>query len=207
MNTVAKGDRFEDKVFANIKGLVSSGYLGLNPSCCRLFQNKGYYSKDRDSSIVVDISIEIWMPGANTWSMLWVCECKDYSKPVPVDDVEEFKAKLNQMAGVNVKGLFATSSAYQRGALNYSRSNGIGLLRLLPDEQIDMVLYHMTPEDFKQLEQQRKNEYKRALVNQAHRTEGAGFYSVYNGFVYHTWGSLLKSYMSEIKGEVPQQSV
>ncbi|MGX9522808.1 restriction endonuclease [Vibrio mediterranei] len=202
MNTVEKGDKFEDKVFSNIKDLVSSGYLGLNPSCCRLFQKKGYYSKDRDSDIIVDISIEIWIPGADTWSMLWVCECKDYSKPVPVDDVEEFKAKLNQITGVNVKGLLATSSAYQRGALNYSRSNGIGLLRLLPDEQIDMVLYHMTPDAFKQLEQQRKNEYKRALVNQAHRTEGSGFYSVYNGYVYHDWESLMRGYLSDINDKV-----
>ncbi len=196
MNTVKKGDKFEDKVFSNIKDLVSSGYLGLNPDCCRMYQKKGYYSKDRESNIIVDISIEVWMPGAGNWSMLWVCECKDYSKPVPVDDIEEFKAKLNQITGVNVKGLFTTSSAFQKGALNYSRSNGIGLLRILPEEQIDFLLYHMTSDVYEQLERKRRNEYKRALVTQNHRTEGNGFYAIYDGYVYHEWKHLLKSYFS-----------
>lgn len=201
MNTVEKGDRFEDKVFSSIKDLVDSGFLGLNPDCCRLYQKKGYYSKDRDSDIIVDISIEIWMPGANKWSMLWVCECKDYSKSVAVDDVEEFKAKLNQVAGVNVKGLFTTSSAFQKGALNYSRSNGIGLLRLLPDDQIDFLLYQMTPDMFDELERQRRSEYKKALVTQNHRTEGSGFYAIYDGYVHHDWRSLVKSYFSDFAQE------
>ncbi|USD66842.1 restriction endonuclease [Vibrio sp. SCSIO 43136] len=197
MNTVEKGDLFEGRVFESIQDLVKSGYLGLNPDCCRLFKKKGYYSRDRDSNIVVDISIEIWMPGADDWSMLWVFECKDYSKPVPVDDVEEFKAKLNQITGVNVKGLFVTSSAYQRGALNYSRSHGLGLLRLLPDDQIDILMYFVTPDLLKKQEQKRKTEYKQALINQSHRTEGSGFYSIYNGYVYHSWKALFKDYLEE----------
>ena len=197
MNTVAKGDAFEDRVFESIRDLVESGYLGLNPECCRLFQKKGYFSRDRGSDIIVDISIEVWLPGSDRWSMLWVCECKDYSKPVPVDDVEEFKAKLNQIAGLNVKGLFATSSAYQSGALNYSRSNGLGLLRLLPEDQIDVVMYFMTPEIMRRQEEKQRIEYKTALINQNHRTEGEGFYSIYNGYVHHGWRSLLKAYFAE----------
>ena len=196
MNTVAKGDIFEDKVFSNIKDLVDSGFLGLNPDCCRLFQKKGYYSKDRDSNIIVDISIEIWMPGAEHWSMLWVCECKNYAKSIPVDDVEEFKAKLNQIAGVNVKGLFATSSSYQKSALSYSRSNGIGLLRILPEDQIDFINYLMTPDVTAEQERKRKNEYKRALTIQNHRTENSGFYAIFDGYVYYSWDRLMKSYLS-----------
>lgn len=197
MNSVAKGDAFENRVFDSIKKLVDSGDLGLNPNCCRMFQKKGYYSRDRDSDIVVDISIEVWMPNADRWSMLWVCECKDYKNPVPVDDVEEFKAKLNQIAGVNVKGLFATSSAFQSGALNYSRSNGIGLLRLLPSDQIDIVMYLMTLEGMRRQEELRRVEYKKGLVNMSHRTQGSGFYSIYDGYVHHSWRSLLKAYFAE----------
>ena len=203
MNTVEKGDKFEDKVFSSIKELVESGSLGLNPYCCRLYQKKGYYSKDRDADIIVDISIEVWLPKADKWSMLWVCECKDYSKPVPVDDVEEFKAKLNQITGVNVKGLIATSSAYQRGSLNYASSNGIGLLRLLPEDQIDFILYHMTPDAFERLERQHRNEYNKALVVQNHRTEGSGFYAIYDGYVYHDWKSLVGSYFSGVENLTP----
>lgn len=200
MSTLKKGNDFEDSVFSEISRLVENGNLGLKPDYCRLFQKKGYYSRDRNSEIVVDISIELWMPEADNWSMLWVCECKDYAKPIPVDDVEEFKAKLNQITGVNVKGLFATANAYQKGALNYARSNGIGLLRLLPKEQIDFILYQMTREGYAQMERRRKEEYKVGLINQNHRTEGSGFYSVNNGYVYHGWEQLLGSYFTEYVG-------
>jgi hypothetical protein len=198
LSAVAKGDAFENRVFESLRKLVESGDLGLNPDCCRLFQKKGYYSRDRGSDIIVDISIEVWLPNADRWSMLWVCECKDYKKPVPVDDVEEFKAKLNQIAGLNVKGLFTTSSAFQSGALNFSRSNGIGLLRLLPNDQIDTIMYFMTPEIIRREEVLQRVEYKRALVTQNHRTKGNGFYSIYDGYVYHSWRSLLKSYFNEV---------
>lgn len=60
---------------------------------------------------------------------LWICECKDYTHAVPVDDVEEFKAKLDQIAGKNVKGLFATTAGLQRSALAYARAHGMGVLR------------------------------------------------------------------------------
>lgn len=202
LNTVAKGDAFENRVFESIKKLLESGDLGLNPQYCRLFQKKGYYSRDRNSDIIVDISIEVWLPNADRWSMLWVCECKDYKKPVPVDDIEEFKAKLNQIAGLNVKGLFTTSSAFQRAALNFSRSNGIGLLRLLPNDQIDTVMYHMTAEIARREETLLRVEYKKALVNQNHRTRGKGFYSIYDGYICHSWKSLLKCYFYEVAGLV-----
>jgi len=194
MNTTEKGNKFEDEVFKEIKELLESGSLGLIPDCCHLFQKKGYYSRDRDSDIILDISIEVWMPGADRWSMLWACECKDCSRPVSVDDIEEYKAKLNQIAGVNVKGMFATSSAYQRSAYNYAASNGIGLLRLLPKEQIEVVFYHMMPEEF---ERRRKLECEKGFFNQSHISEFGGFYSIHDGITYHDWEALLESYFSE----------
>ena len=119
---------------------LDSGWLGLAPDRCRPFKRKGYHSRDRDDNIILDVSIEVWIPGADTWSILWACECKDYGRPLPVDDVEEFKAKLDQVAGVNKKGFLALSGAMQRSALAYARSNGIGVLRLLPDAQVTLVM-------------------------------------------------------------------
>lgn len=199
MNTVKKGDKFEDRVFSSISDSLKSGSLGLNPDFCNLFQKKGYYSRDRDSEIVVDISIEVWMPKANKWSFLLVCECKDYSRPIPVDDIEEFKAKLKQITGVNVKGLFVTSSAYQKGAMKYAGSNGIGLLRLLPEDQIDHVLYSMTFEQLKKMEQLRRIEYKSALINQNHITEGSGLFAIYKGRAFDDWEQLLKIYFQNLQ--------
>ncbi len=183
MDTVAKGDRFEDAVFASIQELLKNEQLGLSPSQARLFKKKGYHSKDRDSDIIVDISVELWLPKANTYSLLWVCECKDYSHPVPVDDMEEFKAKLDQIAGKNVKGVFASRNALQRGALNYARSNGIGIIRILPDDQVRWVLYMMkVPEGdlsahLTRLRAQEIAETRAGLVNQTHVSENRSFYA------------------------------
>jgi hypothetical protein len=51
---------------------------------------------------------------------LWVFECKDYKKSVPVDDIEEFKSKLQQIAGLNVKGTMVVSGDLQKSAITYA---------------------------------------------------------------------------------------
>ena len=44
-------------------------------------------------------------------------------------DVEEFSAKLQQIAGFNVKGIVAAKTSFQSGARNFARSKGIAYLR------------------------------------------------------------------------------
>ena len=130
MSVKQRADLFEDKVFAYVRRYVSNGESFLNPKWCQFFQKKRYYSKDRGSEIEVDISVESYSENATSWSVLFVVECKDYSHAVPVDDVEEFVAKLEQIAGKNVKG--AIFASLQSGAVAYAKSKGIALVRILP---------------------------------------------------------------------------
>jgi hypothetical protein len=95
MSTIAKGDALEDQAFDLLQVELSQGRLGIDSASGKIFKKKGYYSRDREKDIVVDISIEVWPPGAQNYSLLWVCECKNYGHSIPVDDVEEFKAKLD----------------------------------------------------------------------------------------------------------------
>lgn len=69
------------------------------------------------------------MPGASEYSALILVECKNYSSPVPVDDAEEFFAKIQQVAAANAKGVIASTAAFQAGAREYARAKGIRLLR------------------------------------------------------------------------------
>lgn len=126
MDTEARSDAFEDVMFNLIKKELLNNRLGLFRSQAKIFKKKGYFSKDRKSYIIVDIAIEVWPPEAENYSILWVCECKNYSGLVPVNDVEAFKAKLDQIAGKNIKGVLASRNALQPGALDYAQSNGIG---------------------------------------------------------------------------------
>lgn len=140
MNTVAKGTLFEDRVFNAIKRELVSERLGLLPNSCKIFKKKKYYSKIRKEHIEIDISIEVFLPNATNWSFLWAIECKDYKNALPVNDVEEFHAKIQQVAGDNVKATLILSGALQKGAFEYCKSLGIGVVRLLPDSEIECIL-------------------------------------------------------------------
>jgi len=140
MNTVSKGSHFEDRVFNAIKDELVSERLGLLPNSCQIFRKKKYYSKNRKADIELDISIEVFLPNAPNWSFLWAIECKDYKGALPVNDVEEFHAKIQQIAGDNVKATLILSGALQKSALEYCKSLGIGVVRLLSDDQINLIL-------------------------------------------------------------------
>ncbi|WP_022977531.1 restriction endonuclease [Nevskia ramosa] len=190
MNTVSRGNRFEDRVFAALRTEVNAERLGLLPRQCALYQKKGYFSRDRNSDVIVDISIEVTIPGAKEWSLLWVCECKDYSGAIPVNDVEEFKAKLDQIAGKNVKGLMAITGVLQTGASSYARSQGIGVVRLLPSDQVEWMMHLET--GFSAERRIDAGEVSRALTIPGYRSRGQEFFGRSDGYVFGNWGSLLR---------------
>jgi hypothetical protein len=140
------GDRFEARVYSALHWCLQSGRLGLLPGRATLHRHKRYYSKDRQSSITTDVSIEVSLERSEKPLLIWVFECKSYRGAVPVDDLEEFHAKLQQIGEDNTKGTLVTDTALQRGALSYAQSKGIGVIRLLPDDQISHVLYQRPTE-------------------------------------------------------------
>jgi hypothetical protein len=134
------GVKFEKKVFEALNKAINEEKLGLLPNSCKLFTQKGYYSKDRDKDIKVDISIEVFVANASEPSLIWIWECKDYKKQIPVDDIEEFHAKLEQIGSDKTKGTVITSlGSFQESSMKYAASKGIALARLMPDEQVEMV--------------------------------------------------------------------
>lgn len=196
MSSVAKGNAFESRVFTAITNELNNERLGLSPKSASAFQKKGYYSRDRDSDIIVDISIEIWLPNADHWSILWVCECKDYGSAIPVDDVEEFKAKLDQIAGANKKGVIAVTGALQQGALNYARANGIGIVRLLPSDQVEYLSYMMTSAAIQESGRLDSSEFYRALTIPGFIGKNRDFYAEDLGYIFSGWHPMLKEMLS-----------
>jgi hypothetical protein len=191
MNTTAKGNAFEDQVYAAIKQELNAERLGLLPNSCEIFQKKGYYSRDRNSEIIVDISIEITQPGADTYSYLWICECKNYNGSIPVDNVEEFNDKLRQIAGKNVKGIIAIQNgSLQSGALSVAQANGIGVVRILPDDQVRWVLRAMKLGMFKDTLNQ--HDFVNAITYQHFEGTNRSFYAIADGYIIGDWFSLLK---------------
>lgn len=139
-NTSKIGNKLEEKVYRLLEDELNNNRLFFNPIHCKMYRKKGYFSKDRKSNIIVDISMEVFLPGAKEYSFLIIIECKNYSHSVPVDDVEEFFTKLQQISGANVKGIVVATNSFQKGALNFSESKGLGLIRILDDSNFKWIL-------------------------------------------------------------------
>jgi hypothetical protein len=198
MSSVARGNAFEKRIYEAIKRELDGGRLGFSRDSARLFLKKGYHSRDRNAEIIVDVSIELWLPSANQWSMLCVFECKDYSGSVPVDDVEEFKAKLDQIAAANRKGLIAISGGVlQPAALSYAKANGIGVVRLLPDDQVEHVLYSMTGDMVADGPRLDSSEFRRALTEPRFTGVNRDFYAAFDGYIFEDWSSLLRRTLNQ----------
>lgn len=128
-SSTKKGDALEQRVRDLLQEEIDADRFWAKKSNCKVFWKKGYHSKDRGGDIVFDVSIEVYLPGAKEYSTLVLVECKNYANSVPVDDVEEFFTKVQQVAAANAKAIVASTASFQSGARIFAKSKGIGLMR------------------------------------------------------------------------------
>ncbi|MGE8448232.1 MAG: ImmA/IrrE family metallo-endopeptidase [Comamonas sp.] len=148
MNTTQKGDALEIAVFTLLKAQIDADRFFARKECCVISRRKAYFSEKRKASIVFDISIEISLPGATDYSVLVLIECKNYAKAVPVNDVEEFFAKIEQVGEANTKGIFISNNALQSSALNYCKSQGLGVARYFDGKDLKWELQRTASASF-----------------------------------------------------------
>ncbi len=142
MNTVKVGDEFEKKSYDLIVKAIKNDELGISESSAKLFQKKGYYSRDREKDIFFDLSIEIWPKNADRYTLLYLIECKSSTvKRVPVDDVEEFYAKVIQVSGLNVKGVMISDNSFQEGGITFAKNKGMMLIEVDSSGEHDIILH------------------------------------------------------------------
>ena len=177
------GAAFEEEVFKLISEIVNKNEFMVSNPNVRILKKPRYYSKDRDAEIEFDVSVEKYLgnPDENENmrpSIIVIIECKDYSSNIPVDDVEEFHAKLQQVGADNTKGMMITQKGcFQRSALNYAESKGIALARILPDDQVEFVLsFGIT--NYEMLEIERIGNELRALTEKDYISYDKGFFSL-----------------------------
>jgi len=193
MSTISKGNNFENKVFHYFQEELQSENLFVPSKTSKIFKKKHYFSKDREGFITTDISIETFIPNSTQYSLLTIIECKDYAQSIPVDDIEEFHAKVQQVAGNNVKAIFTTSAALQRSAIAFARSKKIAVVRFLPDILVEWVFYNMTNDILSDKPQLDSNEFNSAFLNQRHRSRNRDFYAFDDKLLYGSLSCLLKN--------------
>lgn len=135
-----KGSTLERHICDLFQEEIDADRFWAKKKNCKVFWKKGYYSKDRGGKIVFDVSIEVYLPDATEYSSLVLIECKNYGHSVPVDDVEEFFAKVQQVAAANAKAVIASTASFQSGAREFAKSKGIGLIRYFSPENFKWEL-------------------------------------------------------------------
>lgn len=128
-STTEVGNALELQIRDLFQAEIDADRFWAKKANCKVFWKKGYYSKDRDANIVFDVAIEVYLPGATEYSFLVLIECKNYGHPVPVNDAEEFFAKVQQVAAANAKAVIASTASFQAGARAFAKSKGMGLIR------------------------------------------------------------------------------
>ena len=83
-------------------------------------------------------------------------------------------------------------SAFQSGAFTYAKNQGIGLIRIMPDDQVKWVTHLITSQEFNRNEQHNPDEFNRALQYQQFQSSAREFYSEYDGYIFGDWQSLLR---------------
>ena len=86
--------------------------------------------------IKVDISFNYQIAGAD---LLFIVECKRYAHQVPVDDVEEFHSKIDDIGAH--KGIMVTTVGFQEGAVKTAKGRGIALALLTSEDQPGELRY------------------------------------------------------------------
>ena len=135
MNTVKKGDEFEEKCHYLLFKAIDNYDLSVVPSHCKVYKKKKYYSEKRKEDIIFDLTIEVQSPNSIRPTFLFIVECKDYSsKSIPVDDLEEFDTKIEGIKDVQTKGVFISNNGFQSGAINVAKSMGMMLIEVNNDD-------------------------------------------------------------------------
>ena len=142
-----KSDAYEIDASQMVDAELQQGKLGIDPSQAVIKHKPRYYSRDRRKDIEFDVSMEVTRKGETDPFWIWIWECKCYSKNVPVDDVEEFHAKLSQIGADRTKGTIITPVGFSSGALEFARAKGVGLWRWIPKGSIVSLMENQAGPD------------------------------------------------------------
>lgn len=147
LNTTVIGDEFERRSVEIITKVINEGQLGYLSDCLRIYPKGKYHSRLRANDIIFDLAIEVWPPGASRYVLIYLIECKSYKTRVPVDRIEAFHSKIQQVSGVNAKGIFITNSPLQKSALAMAEAIGMMVIQGESSDNYNIIL-HRTNRQF-----------------------------------------------------------
>ncbi len=140
-NTTQKGDELELKVFEIINELLNKEEFFISGKNSQIFRKKKYKSNKTNNEIIVDISIETFLPNAKHYSQLTVIECKNYQSTISVDKIRVLRSVMDEIGAH--KGIIASRTKFQKGVLDLARANNVGLCLINTKNQFDWINYRI----------------------------------------------------------------
>jgi hypothetical protein len=126
-----KWKRFEKLAYEIQKELAGDADVKLNDSI-----------EGVDSKVARQIDISI-RKQIGQYAMLIVIDCKDYSEPLDVKDIETFSGLVKDVRAD--RGALIVSSSFTPAALNVAKNEGIDTYRLVDTESKDWKTYASLP--------------------------------------------------------------
>ncbi len=140
MNTTAKGDLLENKVYELLCEAVDSNKYGL---FTKLHKHKTYIVPSTQRKIIIDVSIDVYNSKDDmdndlpTYSLIF--ECKNYGKKIDGGIYDAFHSKISQLTGC--KGYLVTNKGFSDTVVNTARTHGIGLYLISDNwDKLNLVL-------------------------------------------------------------------
>lgn len=132
MNTTAKGNKLEDRFYEHLIEQQNSNepvHDLFIPECCKIYKKKGYFSRDRNGDVELDVTIELFRKGSTERHSIIVFECKNHDSPVQERDIRDFSDKIRDIFPHSAKGVIVTASRLQSGAANVARNRHLGIVK------------------------------------------------------------------------------
>jgi len=141
MNTKKIGDEFESRGLEIINRVIQEEQLGHTAKFLKIIPQAPYYSQSRKKNVIFDLVIEVWPPAATRYTVIYIIECKNYQKRVPVEKIKSFLFDVNEIGFANAKGIFISNSPLQEAAYNLADSKGMMVIEGESAENYKIVLY------------------------------------------------------------------
>lgn len=146
MNTVAKGDDFENRVYNILLDTLKNSHLKIKregessfwivPSSASI-NKKAKKIFPWGDVVINDLTIE----GENNDDFLILVECKSYNHPVDRGEVAEFNTRIRDLKAT--KGILITTNRFQKGALRMAEYHNIALVRVDQNNLVTWDLYRL----------------------------------------------------------------
>lgn len=147
-----KGLKYENFAFDYFTALIEQRYFGFPPEQCLLTPQKPFYSKDREKNIFFDLVLEIFLPYQSEAFLIFVIECKNYNHKVPVDDIEEFASKIDQIRFLKISPICITTIGFQSGSLTFAKNRGITLWKVIELSKTPDIILNRQKQRLKDLQ-------------------------------------------------------